>query len=245
MISIHLMGGLGNQLFQIATIVAYSIKNSMNFILPYSKKLTTGLERPTYWDTLLKENTMFCGYFQSYKYFDSYKKEVLEIMGISRMQYDNREEFADLFEGSHAISMHFRIGDYKEKQQYHPVLPYEYYENTIEYLISELQIDISIANILYFCEEEDIDEVEQIIQKLKAKYGISKMVRIDYNIPDWKQMLIMSNCQINIIANSTFSWWAAYLNNDSQKVVIYPNTWFGTAIRHNTNDLYPKDWIKI
>jgi len=58
-------------------------------------------------------------------------------------------------------------------------------------------------------------------------------------------MLIMSCCQINIIANSSYSWWAAYLNNTTKKTVIYPSIWFGPAIAHNTEDMFPESWIRI
>ena len=56
-------------------------------------------------------------------------------------------------------------------------------------------------------------------------------MKVDDNIPDWKQMLIMANCDANIIANSTFSWWGAYFNKNPKKIVCYPNVWFGQSIK--------------
>ena len=63
---------------------------------------------------------------------------------------------------------------------------------------------------------------------------------------DWEQLLYMSLCNHNIIANSSFSWWAAYLNENPDKVVCYPTLWFGDALSsYDVSDLLPTEWIKI
>ena len=58
-------------------------------------------------------------------------------------------------------------------------------------------------------------------------------------------MLLMSSCQDNIIANSTFSWWGAYFNTNNEKIVCYPYKWFGPSANHNICDLFPDSWQKI
>ena len=65
----------------------------------------------------------------------------------------------------------------------------------------------------------------------------------DTDIEDWKQMLLMSNCSHNILANSTFSWWGAYLNTKTDQIVIYPKKWVGFTII--TDDLFPKNWLMV
>jgi hypothetical protein len=62
---------------------------------------------------------------------------------------------------------------------------------------------------------------------------------------DWEQLLLMSLCNYNVIANSTFSWWGAYFNENIGKKICYPSVWFGPKAGHNTTDLFPKDWVKI
>ena len=69
---------------------------------------------------------------------------------------------------------------------------------------------------------------------------------MDDFIPDWQQMLLMSICNDNIIANSTFSWWGSYFNENPDKIVCYPGVWFGPKLtQNNTVDLFPEDWKKI
>ena len=252
------MGGLGNQLFQIFTVLSYSIKHNIPFTFQYSETLKIGRERPTYWNTLLQslklytntdvnikcwynepsfrfsempkvENCCLCGYFQSYKYFEENKKTIIGLCELDQQRTPNRK----------AISMHFRLGDFKHVQEYHPLLKASYYENAMRYLEGKIGNDYVV---IVFCECEDIDTVRKTIDSLNIKYPVTF---VDDSIPDWEQMLMMSSCEINIIANSTFSWWGAYLNNSPDRVVLYPSTWFGHNLTHDISDLFPDDWRKI
>ena len=73
-----------------------------------------------------------------------------------------------------------------------------------------------------------------------------KQTEVSDNIQDWEQLLLMSICRHNIIANSSFSWWGAYFNSSfDDKIVCYPKKWFGRALsQHNLKDLCPKKWVK-
>jgi hypothetical protein len=184
------------------------------------------------------------GYFQSYKYFENEKDKIMSLLNISTQQEKIKSEYPDYFNTNYVtISMHFRLGDYKEKQDYHPIMPYEYYENAIEQIL-EIRGDKKIK-VLYFCEKIDNEEVNAHILKLKEKFPFLYFIKIDDDLPDWKQMLVMSCCHDNIIANSTFSWWGAYFNQNSDKIVCFPSLWFGPALKHDVSDLFPITWIKI
>lgn len=260
MITCKLMGGLGNQLFQIFTVISYSITHNIPFAFVYSDKVNIGRERPTYWNNMLQsikiytnynENAyvynepsfMFSeipkmpsvclnGYFQSYKYFETNKETIAGICEIR--EHQTKEQI-----NTKTISMHFRIGDFKDLQEYHPLLPVNYYINALKYVSDNFDGDY---DVLVFCEVEDKHTVQAIIDVMHIKYKVSF---IDENIPDWRQMVIMSCCDVNIIANSTFSWWGAYLNNLPNHVVLYPNIWFGPRITHDISDLFPPEWQKI
>jgi hypothetical protein len=157
------------------------------------------------------------------------------------MQKSIKERYNDYFKNK-TISLHFRLGDYKEKQDFHPIMSVEYYESAITTIMKTIN-DHNIT-ILYFCEENDLQDVNEKINILKQKFTTIEFKRIT-NLKDWEQMILMSCCDHNIIANSTFSWWGAYLNDNRNKIVCYPNKWFGLkAGNRNMNDLCPDNWNK-
>jgi hypothetical protein len=278
------MGGLGNQLFQIFTTIAYGIREKRQIVFSYFDKLTIGIERPTYWENFLlsikmmttfnpgyritngtfvrfsnvfeKEFTyseipsvnykeiLLHGYFQSYKYFEEYKQRILSLLRFNVQQNTIRQEYAYLFQdGITTISMHFRLGDYVHIQDCHPLLKFNYYENSLHHIVNS--VGEEKICVLYFCQKEDNTTVSMIVDKVIERYPNIQFIKVDDEIPDWKQMLLMSCCNHNIIANSTFSWWGAYFNQNKEKIVCYPQHWFGPKIDHDTKDLFPIDWIQI
>ena len=259
MITIEIMGGLGNQLFQIAVLISYSLTHKIPFY--FEKKEPTRFDRPFYWDNLLKSLSPFLkphvplplykephfhykeipyihtpfklfGYFQSYKYFKDHEETLFRFLKIRETQ--------KLFNVSNSISLHFRIGDYQHLQEHHPLLPTEYYIKALDMLLQDTQKDD--WTILYFFEEKDRIQVHKHVKILKQTYRKLIFQPIDNNISDWEQMIQMSLCNHNIIANSTFSWWGAYLNPLNNNV-YYPCQWFGPAQGGKLmNDLFPPHW---
>ena len=273
MITTHLMGGLGNQLFQIFNCIAYAIRHKEQFKLPLIKrdmKSAEGALRPTYWDTFFKrlnpflikdipkdilvyqektfhymaipeiknQTFLFWGYYTSYKYFEDNFKIIKKMIGIDEMKSKLRENF----DFNDCISMHFRHGDYKNIQDSHPIASNQYYIDAIEHIISKTKDN---WRILYFCEEQDNETINIKIKILKRRFKNLKFIKGDDKLADWEQMLSMSCCEHNIIANSTFSWWGAYFN-DKDKIVCYPSQWFGPKLADkNTKDICPEEWVSI
>ena len=156
---------------------------------------------------------------------------------------NSRKEFFQIND-ENSISMHFRLGDYKLYPDYHLILDIDYYELSIVSILTKIKKDKVI--IYYFYEMEDKKVVEEMIVILQAKFILCHFYNVsELTIPDWKQLLIMSLCKHNIIANSTFSLWAAYINTNNNKIVCYPNKWFGNKVIINTKDMFPKTWMKI
>lgn len=288
MLTCKLSGGLGNQLFQIFTTIALSLKNVHPFIFFNTKQLGNGDNgstiRTTYWDTFLsklqiflkndnqltsvqrfieketdyrfdskiyfmKPNRTGCidvliGYFQSPYYFDMYKTRICKLIQLEKQKQDVREKIEQSIIFEETASLHFRIGDYKNYPDIHPILSVEYYKSSINYILTSNKLT-NFKKVLYFCEEQDMEHVLPIVEELVSQYPQLTFERAEPLLEDWEQMLVMSMCCDNIIANSTFSWWGAYLNDNKHKMVCYPSVWFGEKSTNDTSDLFPDDWIKI
>ena len=291
MITCELCGGLGNQLFQIFTTIAYALRNDTSF---YFKKYEHGLEtqnigtsklitkRCPYWVDFLSElscnlsddfnNTMtiheqrfkydeirmlsdsekinnnicLMGYFQSPKYFADFEQNIYDLLKIREKQQFIKNHSNINFDNIQTISMHFRLGDYKLLPKMFNILNVNYFINALKYVLFKSKSD-KLTTVLYFCEDESIPEVENMINIIKSRFTSITFSRCGQDLTDWEQMLLMSVCDHNVIANSTFSWWGAYLNQNNRKIVCYPSKWFGPNlhITHETIDLCPKTWYMI
>jgi hypothetical protein len=279
MITCNLMGGLGNQLFQIFATICYAIKSKNQFKFLNVSTLGRGSAtiRNTYWnsffnrlriflienipqvihvirekdftfnelpiDQMIERDCLIHGYFQSHKYFHENYEMICRIIGLDKMKQAVIEKLNLNDEYlNNCISMHFRIGDYKKIQGHYPLTTYEYYKNCLNFIKNKTT---KSYNILYFCENDDIDDVILTVNKLENEFSEYKFIRGDNNLKDWEQLLFMSCCHHNIIANSSFSWWSAYFNIWPDKIVCYPSVWFGEMLKHDTKDLCPSDWNKI
>lgn len=193
------------------------------------------------------ENVILDGYFQSYKYFIEYEKSLFSMIRLQQQQESIKKEYYYILnDKTPIISMHFRLGDYKNLQDCHNILKENYYINSL--IEIKKQIDPSSIKILFFCEKEDNQIIYSYIRRIsfETKIDMSKFIKVPDEIPDYKQMLIMSVCDHNIIANSTFSWWGAYFNRNPEKIVCYPSKWFGPKLHHfDTSDLFLDDWIRV
>jgi len=193
---------------------------------------------------------MLAGYFQSPKYFEHHRDDICKQLHL----YNCRDSIMQqemptirLHSAEIVISLHFRRGDYVPIHQYHNVLQDSYYVNSLKYLENSLPKSSETIKILYFCEEPDIDNVERSIQLLSIEFPQYTFQRANHMLEDWQQMILMTCCDHHIIANSTFSWWGAYLNPSTTKHVCYPKIWFGPELSRQSDvrDLFPDKWTSI
>lgn len=269
MISVHIMGGLGNQLFQIFFLIAYSWKYNKSFYFSNKKILSNRTDRYSYWDSFFKnlesltvsdsiieslpivqecnfrffdfpdlgDNFKFYGYFQSYKYFENYRDKIINFLSIN----EQREQIDFPYEFEKTVSLHFRIGDYKDLQHFHPICTLQYYIRCLE-ILSKDHIDYQI---IYFNEEQDSKEVDDKINKMRLLFPQFQFIN-ERRKTDFEELLAMSRCKHHIIANSSFSWWGAYLSDEKASKNFYPDVWFGPqTCGIDISDLCPPAWKKI
>ena len=179
------------------------------------------------------------GYFQSYQYFNGYESLIKKVFSfpLDGLDYINSELLSDI-KSMKTISIHVRRGDYvqdKSTQQFHGNCSLEYYFDAISLLVSKNKD----SKLIFF--SDDSEWVKEQFQNLQYQ-----KIFIDHNKNKncWKDMFLMSSCNHNIIANSSFSWWAAWLNENPHKTVIAPKNWF-VATEKNTNYLIPTEWIRL
>lgn len=237
-------GRLGNQLFQIATTLALAeenndeakflkweyakfFKNPIDQSLNHSEKIQLHkYTEPAFHYTKIpyRENLDLHGYFQSEKYFKDYsdliKHHFTFIDGLIPKKL--------VKQASECCSIHIRRGDYVNLAAYHPFPGKEYYIKAMELIKNDVSKFMVFSDDIPWC---------------KALFGNNPNIIYIENQTNVQDMYLMSQCKHNIIANSSFSWWGAYLNNNNNnKQVIAPLNWFGPANNANTQDLYCEGW---
>jgi len=194
------------------------------------------------------------GYFQSPRYFADVRDQIYAKLQLLDQQRSIRTVFANstwFSCGAVTVAVHFRIGDYAHIQEAHPILTLDYYRRALKHIVDHVFGSVSVKqlNVLIFNQACDSAIVLDHMRQLNADPAFAARClfhKVPDMLEDWKQMLLMSVCDHNIIANSTFSWWSAYLNQNPGKIVCYPGTWFGPALKkHDTRDLFPEGWIKV
>lgn len=260
-------GGLGNQLFMICTTLAYAMRTGKQAWFLNQSKYG---KRDAYWTTFLKglgsylseprvEANVYqepnfhykdipsyvdtlVGYFQSYRYFQNEIGSILPQIGVSLYQSKMRNR---LKLSGHTISLHFRIGDYAQSKDHHPIQDASYYERALQYVISRCK---ESCTVYCFYESSDRNNVLEKMANYKNLFPTTIFMHVcDMDkLDDWEEMILMSCCHDHIISNSSFSWWGAYLNETPSKCVVYPSLWFGKALsHHDTKDLCPPEWTQL
>ena len=259
-------GRLGNLLFIMFTTIAYALEYNLEYVflrnyehnywetafqylkqysvhrcptLKYytikeTKQGFTKLPEPNCQYPLIK----LSGYFQSAKYFDQYREQIFEIFNIDEHLKNCEKTLSETINIEllkQSTTIHFRLGDYKTIGL--QMMPIEYYITGIKYIVDQEHIKY----IFYFCEEENIADVQQMITILMNHYPNIKFIKISNQYNPWTTLLAMSLAKNNIIANSSFSWWGAYFNQNPTKKIVYPHPW----LFNDSGDIGMSNWHRI
>jgi len=260
MISCNLQGGLGNQMFQIAATHALALRNNTGSCFdfgschtPMQGNTSTKYQNNVFskfnnvsrsvnihnfqsmyieprfgYNEIKFQNQMVLnGYFQSEKYFKDYKKEIIEMFNIPNETLV--EDYLIAFKQMNRpiTTVHVRRGDYLNNSEFHPACSIEYYKKAMD----------KIGDSSFIFVSDDMAWVQENFKGPNIWYSM-----FSDELSDLKLMTMVDN---NIIANSSFSWWGAYLNTNPKKVVIAPKTWFGPKGPQDIEDIIPPNWSII
>jgi hypothetical protein len=261
----RITGGLGNQLFVIASTYAYARKYDKNFYITN----TTNNGDIVYWDNILSylkkdgrlvfnhqikkfdiykykdvnyteipyfdKHTVLEGYFQSDKYFKEYKREILKLLSLPEYYKKAAELKVAKFNEETIVAVHIRRGDYLKYSNVYHLLSKNYYDNAKQVLEEKLGFR---PIYLYFTNDK---------KWVRENFTLENKDEIIDLDRDFKEFCVMQQCHHFIIANSSFSWWAAYLSDVLEgvlpKYVIAPRNWYKHDTKINWSDIYPEDWI--
>lgn len=254
----HLMGGLGNQMFQISKAISEGLKNNIpvyfrstafipmegnqpfkyeknifrNLIFDNIKIPTQRVSEPgwSYTPTnyLYLEPTEFYGYYQSSKNFLEHKKEIQTIF-LPTEEYKNKiKEKYPKIFQKGSVSIHVRRGDYLSISNILPVIDKSYIDESLNVLGE-------YSHLFIFSNDKEW-------VKNNLNYDNSTVIE---GLEDYEEMWAISLCNHNIMSNSSFSWWGSYLNTNEDKKITVPSMWFGPNGEKNYQDIYEDDWIKI
>jgi hypothetical protein len=255
----HLMGQLGNQFFIIAATTSLALENGATPIFPHlvsseEYNIPINYERVfkhlnatepeneistvyrettfTYSPIPYTEDMMIFGYFQSEKYFLNHKTEIIELFSPHPeiLEYLN-SKYNDILSHPQTVAIHYR--SYKKEDprgQVYSIMKPEYYKQAMA-RFPEGTLFVVFSNDIKWC------------RKNLSRFSNNMcFIEGESHIDD---LYLMSRCHHQIICNSSFSWWAAYLNPNENKSVIVPQAWFSPSYNHDTKDLIPDEWEVI
>jgi len=208
------------------------------FNLPRYKLIKNEQEYFTFDSTVFEcpRNTYLKGYWQTEKYFADIRGILLKDFSLKVAINPNCSWFIKEIKNSNSVSIHIRRGDYVSDSKLntiHGVCSLEYYQTSIQHI----KTHINQPHFFIFSDDPQWVKDNLLIED-KTTFVSGN------NLADYEDLFLMSLCQHNIIANSSFSWWSAWLNNNPDKIVCNPQQWFAIKSR-NTQDLIPENWLKF
>jgi hypothetical protein len=179
------------------------------------------------------------GYWQSEKYFKHIRSTLLKDFSIAREPAGKDKEIAGQIMATAAVSLHVRRGDYvdsAETSRFHGTCGLAYYEKAIDYTAAR----VASPHLFVFS-----DDPEWARRNIAAPCPVSVVDHNDASTSN-EDLRLMSLCRHHIIANSSFGWWAAWLCQNPDKIVVTPARWFANEEKNDqTDDLIPEGWVRL
>ena len=254
-------GRLGNCLFQISATLAYGMNHQRIVQFPeweyfkyFNIPFSTSDNTPA--DYVHKElgfhfnqvpvldfNSVDLGnsYFQSEKYFKKFEGTVRSALEFTEDVKEKAQAIVHSpFQNQRSVAVHFRFGDYVGNSFYSQLWETDYYEKALWHI--NRTMGPAEIPCKYYIFSDDTKRAIEVVSKFKNPPLFGDVTHV-YGYPDIQDLCTMSQCDKIIMANSSFSWWGAYLGKKKQ--VIAPKEWFSESAGLNTKDLYCKEWEVI
>lgn len=192
------------------------------------------------------DNTNLHDYFTTEKYFANIKDVIRKDFSFKKEILEPCKEIVDELENP--IFMHVRRGDYVVNPSAHPMCPISYYEKALE-LFDENSPVLVFSDSIEWCKEQEFFQGDRfMLSEYDEKYSQTAdtlLGRQNTLIP-YFDLCMMTLCNGGIIANSTMSWWGAWLMENKTQPIVAPKPWFGTHYNdYNMNDLLPDGWVEV
>ncbi|MDQ6814473.1 MAG: alpha-1,2-fucosyltransferase [Bacteroidota bacterium] len=181
-------------------------------------------------------NVLLIGYWMSWRYFQHFENEIRQDFKIKTdlvtHLYDIRNEILK----NNSVSIHIRRGDFmlRKNVQLHGIIPIDFYQKAIQ----EIARATTSVHLYVFS-----DDIEWARKNFKTTFPVT-FVSSEVTQTAVEDFYLMSICKHNIIANSTFSWWAAFLNSNPDKIVVAPKKWYDKTM-YDYKDVYPQSWLLL
>jgi hypothetical protein len=186
----------------------------------------------------LNDNHLLIGYWQTERYFDEIIPELRKHLTLKNNWSEQATQYETQMGTVNAVSVHIRRGDYvsvpKFAERFGTCSP-AYYQQATSYILSQ----INDAHFFVFS-----DDLNWVKANPELFSGCKHITYIERTATDYEDLLLMSKCQHHILANSSFSWWGAWLNASAHKIVTAPKVWFA-GLAYNTSDLIPTNWQRF
>ena len=185
----------------------------------------------------LSGNFYLDGYWQSEKYFKEIENVIKKEITLKEPLPSKYYELINAIKNSDSVSVHIRRGDYVANKKFSKIynsLDEKNYQRAIKFIAEK------ISDPRFFIFSDDIEWAKRNLDIPYPKIFVSD----ETEMKDYEELILMSLCKHNITANSSFSWWGAWLNENTDKIVISPDKWFNDKIG-NAKDLIPENWIRL
>jgi hypothetical protein len=225
--------------FYSSNILLYRFKRKLIRTFPFLSQKILVENSPAFLTRIANRYSLFDGYWQSYRYLETIEDKIRKDFTLKKNSIPNTEIYESILNET-SVSVHIRRGDYltSKNAKLYESIPLDYYLRSIDLLTQKLDSPI------FYIFSNDLKWVKENLE-IPNNIALNFVDNSQFQDVAIADFTMMSNCKHHIIANSTFSWWSAWLNPSKDKIIIAPKKWYVGKMNKTTIDLIPREWIRL